>query len=128
MKRLIPILLLLFLPTVANAELICVVDKAVVCVESGTCKPIYQEGGYFTAIDIFKREYSLCNANKNKCDTFPLETVDEGGIFQIFYTGLGGATLKRAFMNGIGVEKDHFIEVRPSQLGVFVSWGICFSE
>ena len=126
MKTLITILFLLVSSVAYGEQIISIVEEAVLY-HVGECNAIYEEEGYFTVVDTEEMKYLLCEPNKEVCDSFTLERIEESGVFTIYTTGVGGAVLKIANEEGdlFGFKKDQFIEVRHKFRFAFLSWGSC---
>ena len=116
---------LLFLATTAHAEeIICLKETSMLC-EPGECREIYQDDTQYTVIDTTKRQIYLCSEKDQKCDPFPLDSIEEVGAFMLYKAGSAVLKVGLIDMKASGVIKDMFIEYRPHLFNIFLAWGMC---
>ena len=108
-------------------QLVCVKEHSMLCEFDG-CKEIYQDDQQFTVIDIEKRSISLCSQKDEKCDPFPLDGIEEVGVFKLYKSMSAVVKVAMVDMKSSGFLKNMFFEYRPHLLNVFLAWGMCFEE
>ena len=108
-------------------QLVCVKQKSMLC-DLNECKEIYQDDQQLTVIDLETRSISLCSQKDQKCDPFPLDAIEEVGVFKLYKSMSAVVKVAMVDMESSGFVKDMFFEYRPHLLNVFLAWGMCFEE
>ena len=100
-------------------EIICMKETSMLC-EPGECREIYTDDTQYTVWDTTERQISLCSDKDQKCDLFPLESMEEVGAFMIYKSGSPVIKVGLMDMETSGVVKDVFLEYRPHLFNIFL--------
>jgi hypothetical protein len=105
-------------------EIICMKETSMLC-EPGECREIYTDDTQYTVINTTEKQILLCSENDQKCDPFPLDSIEEVGAFMIYKSGSAVMKIGLMDMEASGVIKDVFLEYRPHLFNIFLAWGMC---